>query len=832
MASSQLGQLRLGLGSLGAPATDPTLTLTGSSGIASAEAFGTGEVSGPIVGASGIASAEAFGSTGASVTGPVVGTSGIASAEAFGAGTIAAGITGTAGIASAEAFGADGAVGSVGGPIDGVTGIASAEAFGSTGASVTGPIIGDTGIASAEAFGTGAVFSLISGAAGIASEEAFGANGSLGPGLWGGVGIPSGEAFGVSGAVLQFTTASSNFAVYINNAVVVGVLAESIQVDRQLNFLTDCSFRVQDTGELSIDIGQDVVIYFYDETMTLAQHGFEKPGTDSWHRIFAGTVDSFSVSKIKIGDSERFISIKCAGYAKSLTRRLLNMKYPAAQYGTFERIMEDIQDRILTPEGIFWERQGTSAASLGDVEFSYVRLNDVLDQLTDSVGWEWQVDFYRRLLTYDRPAFVTSAPFDVTEDTSGANGEIWYDLDVVKTRGLYRNRQHTRVNFAQTTTTRTLTYTCPVNTASPPAEFYQFWDLIPAGAYMRAPFFVDWAYKGNILRILSIKLNGVDQPFFTQQIPGLQGGTPAPTGWKWMQVWERDSDLIYNMVPGTEATWPQAGDVLEIVVELQNDLPAPVVVENASEIAARASTEGNGTGIYEDVVDLPDTADADTITAYAQGLLDKFSVMGLDIQFSTRHFGLEPGQEILVDLPSYGVDNETMIVESLNYTEESGKRLLNHGVRVSNQVQQRDALAAFHRLIKRLRKPAKQEEIIIPFDIAKTIPGIINPGAVVGTSVGNAFVVRRKQIVLKDFALYFKTPPTGQDFSMDIKRNGVSILATPIVLTAGTSSVQIYSDFLTTPVILSQNDILTMDILSVGAIEPGKDGFGALRGYA
>lgn len=137
-----------------------------ATGIASAEAFGTGKLNFTLF-ATSIASAEAFGTA---KVNPSVTISGIASAEAFGTAQLNFRLF-PAGIASSEAFGTL-RLGLKLTPF----GITSAEAFGTAQLNLR---ILLTGIASAEAFGAHTV-SVAAGAltitpAGIASAEAFGA---------------------------------------------------------------------------------------------------------------------------------------------------------------------------------------------------------------------------------------------------------------------------------------------------------------------------------------------------------------------------------------------------------------------------------------------------------------------------------------------------------------------------------------------------------------------------------------------------------------------------------------------------------------------------------
>ena len=180
-----------------------TQNITLSSGISSAEAFGsptitTGAVT---VAPSGIASAEAFGTPTISIGAITLSPTGIASAEAFGTPAITTGavtITPT-GISSAEAFGT--ATLSVGAVTIAPSGIASDEAFGTPTLSVGAVTVQPSGIASAEAFGTA---SISTGAATIApssisSSEAFGSPTiTTGAVTVSPTGIASAESFGTA----------------------------------------------------------------------------------------------------------------------------------------------------------------------------------------------------------------------------------------------------------------------------------------------------------------------------------------------------------------------------------------------------------------------------------------------------------------------------------------------------------------------------------------------------------------------------------------------------------------------------------------------------------
>lgn len=755
-----------------------------------------------IAGTAGIPSAEAFGSDGAVNPQQLDGVTGIASAEAFGSGgLIVLTIEGAAGIASAEAFGADGVLATLAGS----AGIASAEAFGAAGIVQTN-IEGAAGIPSAEVFGDGsnvpAGVSLVleSGVPGIASAEAFGSGGSLFSVVSGVAGIRSAEAFGRSGVVVNLNAAASPFGIYIDGENKTNYLrTNGVKVDEQLNFNSAATITlVDEANSYTPSVGESVIVLHLPE------------GYTEWQRIFAGSVESVHRDKVPGPDrTETFYELRCVDHARALSRRRVSKKFSQGAYGSLTSIMVYFAENFLAPEGITWIDRGDPGIVIPDLEFSGTPLNEAFGTLAELTGWDWAIDYYQNLYFYDRPAYVQNAPIDLTEDTTGPNSETWYDLTITTDRGLYRNRQLVKSSQAASTTENTREYVVPLNTTVP---YTLFWN-----GYL----LVDGEFDGKVAAIQEVRLNGTPVPFYTTP------DTP-PSGWVFRNYTPGSLSLQYNSP--SFAALPN-GTVVAIDFTTNNDLPEPIFVENSAEIAARKAIE-SGTGIYEDVYDAGDITDPDTLEEIALQLLARFSTMGREISCGSDVYGYMPGQEILVNLPSRGVSSSAYVIEAVT-KEEVAKTLLRYKLRISNRIQQRDALTAMDRLVKRLRKPSKLANANIQFELAKTLPGVINPGLVTGTALGNTYVVRYP-ITLKDVALYFKTAPTGTSIIVDIKRNGTSIFPSGFSCEypAGTSGLVTYASFAGAPLTLAKNDLITIDVLQVGSTVPGKDGTVTLNGWA
>ena len=830
--AAQLGKFYLGeaqLGSMG----EALLDITGTTGIPSASAFGAygvvyenlidgrdvagivsalafgsgGKVAGPLTGTTGIPSALAFGDGGSAWIFELLlngAGCGIASALAFGTGGAIAGpITGSAGIASAEAFGSGG---SCSGPIVGVTGIASAEAFGSGGA-ITGPITGSAGIPSGLTFGTPGYVAILVGDKGIPSPTVFGTGGTLSWSITGlsHQGIKTGEAFGTTGIVLQLSPVNSVFSVFIGGTQRNQYVRESsLSVERQINFASSAGFEIVDeAGSYFPGVGEEVLVYFYDGD-----------GSGEWERIFAGSVNNVTAGKLvdSVGAPEVVQQVECVDYGQALARRVVTKKFPQVTYGTLTKILEALSVSYFEPEGIKYVSQGDPGITIADLEFSCVPLSEVIAKLGELTGWDSQIDFGKNFWMYDRPNLVVTAPWNIAEDSQ----ESYSTPLVTKHRGLYRNRQCIKANLTRTTSIITFSYTNPTNGWNVDGD-YLFYD---------GTFLEDARYEGQIQKILSVKVDDVDVPWYVPD------DEDAPTDWDYAICWGSEFgyklDMIWNLL-GKPGGHPGAGAVLSVTFEVLNEMPRPICVDNTSEIAARKAIEG-GTGIYTAVEEVQDVSDRAVLVEYANSLLDRFSEIGVEVNITTHKFGLEPGMQINVDLPSLGVTNQDYLIESMTLTEQAKTKLL-FNVTISNSIQQRDALAAFQRLIRRIRKSASTSVRTVQFDLAVTMQGITNPGLAVGANVTNEVLIRTP-ITLKEIAVSFKTPPAGQSIKLDIKADSVSILGEGYIEYTTSGGIVTYTVFANAPLTLIKGQKLSIDVIQVGTTQPGKDGTVTVTGWA
>lgn len=760
-----------------------------------------GASSGPqtVTGSAGISSGETFGS-GGKVAGPVKGVTGITSAETFGSGGIVRGnITGPLGIPSAEHFGTGGIVA---GPVKGVAGIPSAEHFGSGGSLIyTITISGSTGIISAEAFGAGSggsVSNVIHGSAGIPSAEHFGSGGKVISVIAGVIGIPSEEKFGLSGFVLGPPGVGTNFKVFAGGSNQANILAGSIQVSRQMNFAGTAGLMLWDEGGTLLPaVGEEVVFFYWTGT--------------AWVKYFGGSVDETDLAKYQSTDNptgqaseigKRFWTIKCVDYAKALARRLVVKSYSQANFGTLNSILQDLSDTYLAPEGIHWVPGVDPGITIPDTNFNFQALNSVLDTLASITNLNWLVDWDRNFYMSDTPAPLSDTPFDITSTSNNAR-----NFNVTRSRGLYRNRQY-----------------IDSDTGAPSNSITKTYDLIdvhevPYNVIANGLALIDRQYDGLVQNIQDIKLNGTSIPFSTiaqQSAPGYDASQ-----FKMGQVFSADRLAFYWNLFTFPADIPSPGDTITITFTTNQVFSNLTFVENPTEIAARKAIEG-GSGLYEDVFKVNGISDTAALLTLAQSLLDKFGVMALEVDYETDVFGLECGSQQNVTLEKFDISTPTPLrVESID-SHEMDTLILRNTVKVSNRVQQLDAMSAINRLIKKLQQQVPQQTQPISFNLAETIQGLTNPGLIVGTNLTTEYIVTQL-FTCKNVQISFKTPPVGASITIDILVNGVSIMEFPMHYSV-LGGVQEYTFFANVPQVLRKGQKISINVNSVGTIQPGQDG--------
>lgn len=657
----------------GAPLADVTSldqTITGSTGIATAEAFGSGGSCLPeqaIAGSTGVATAEAVGSGGI-VAGPITGSTGIGtgltfgvggaigndqdlagsagivSSETFSPGVLIVGIAGSTGIVTAEAF----SVGVVAGPITGSAGIESGEivdptgaivaalVFGTTGITsaeafsigiVAGPIVGTAGIASAEAFGSGGfVAALVYGTAGIASAETVSSGGTLSWGIAGYDGISSAEAFGRG-----MVTHGEELALYIRGRK-RAMRANTLNVQGDLNGRYVASFELIEYTGARPNPG-DEVIYLHNGV-----------------RRFAGFVQTYKESFFHSRDV-MMLKVTCVDYKRVCEERTFGRVYSTAPFSS-RAILLDIFTAILQPEGFTWNYDDCEDIVLteGDrIAFEDETVATCLDRLAGIFGFDWFIDF-DRVFHAERNRF-SLAPYNFRD-----NDGLWRDMEVTRSDEQYRNRQGARTAV--------------------PTSGQRVSTLVGNGTHS---YYLGWP----IPDLPKITVN-------TTQKTVINYADRASAG-PWVFAYEANSNLLRHNPTLTAYT---SSDT--IIVTAPSATIDVYFAEDNAEIARQQARAG-GTGIREAVTKATNIRDRAVAASFTQSMIDRLGRYTEEVSVETDTEGWYVGQmcSVITSRPRvtnwFVVQSVTMREVDLSFLRYqlklSGKEMpLIHGITVTPAV--------------------------------------------------------------------------------------------------------------------------------------------------
>jgi len=338
---------------------------------------------------------------------------------------------------------------------------------------------------------------------------------------------------------------------------------------------------------------------------------------DSVSRIFGGfidTVETFAMSPA----GGLFHHIVCVDNHYLADKRLVAEAHLATAAGT---IVSSIVTNYLADEGV---TEGTIEAGPDIVEavFNYVRASDVLDALAEKAGKIWYIDEYKKLYFVART--TTAAPWNAETSDITKNS--------IRNAGgnpLYRNRQYIRGGRDTT------------------AE--QTEDFVGDGSQFA--FTVGYPIEKVPT---SVKVNAVGQTI------GIKGIDTAKDCY-----WNKgDATITFTVAP-------PAAQAVEVIYYGQ--YPILVLVEDANEIAGRATAEGGGTGYVEEIADEPTLNDKDASIDSGKAKLVRFGVAGKRVPYQVTRTGLRPGQLQTVNYPSIGLNNAELLIESVIVTRVADK---------------------------------------------------------------------------------------------------------------------------------------------------------------
>ena len=377
------------------------------------------------------------------------------------------------------------------------------------------------------------------------------------------------------------------------------IYKNSLQINERVNERTTASFSIIEPA-FTVEVGAEVVI------------------TQGVEVIFAGTVDQVSEYDWQIPS----VAVSCVDFSQLADKRLFAATFVNEYAGDIVRTM--LAD-VLNAEGIT-EGDVQLGPLIAAAVFPYENCNTALNTLAQLAGYSWDVGNDKRLHFFERSTYA--APYGLT-----ATSANFHDLQVKKTRSMYRNRQ-----YVQAGTDLTSPISLEMPTPKPDGVSRTFTVRLPIG--VKPQIYID-----------SVEVAAADIG-----IGGLE------TGKLW--YWNKGKNTFSQDSGGT----PLSTEVLEITYK--GMFPILLSADDPVETAARQAIE-SGTGIHEGIAQQPSLDSQDAAMAFAEGMLEKYGYIPRVLNWKTYDGGLMAGQLISVNIPEKNIVDD-FLIESVNVREDSG----------------------------------------------------------------------------------------------------------------------------------------------------------------
>jgi len=314
-----------------------------------------------------------------------------------------------------------------------------------------------------------------------------------------------------------------------------------------------------------------------------------------------------------------------------------------------------------------------------EVVFNYMPVSHAMDALAERAGFWWRIDEHLKL------HFVTRAKY--TAPWTATAADMLADSITVEYSGAkYRNKQVIKG---------------PRDLTSEQTE-------VQKGDGDKQTFTVGYP----IARVPTVEVDtGTGYVTKTVGIKGL----------------EDDKDWYWNAGEPTvtqEAGHTPLSATDKIRIKYRGEFPVIIISQNSGQILDRQGVEGVGTGVVEDVRSEPQQSTREAAFQLAAQLLEKYSTMGGKLKFTTTRSGLEPGHLLYVDLPSYGFNNDEVLIESVNAYDVHGKYVW-YDVTAIEGPEMGSWAKLFEEIAKRGEMTVREhigagEIVIIPLQLSKT----------------------------------------------------------------------------------------------------------------
>jgi hypothetical protein len=403
--------------------------------------------------------------------------------------------------------------------------------------------------------------------------------------------------------------------VFIND-VEVEYLAETLSIEWERNLKAVARFKVLDRdGTISILKGQTFEVQYNNGT-----------------RLMKGVIEKPVWSLVIPEHDRRVWDITGVDNRYFLSKRRAARSY---QNKTAGYIIQDLFNQYMSAEGVTIG-EIHDGPEIAETVFNYIPVDRAGDKVAEKTGMVLQIDDDKKLYLLDQTAYP--APFTLTYDKV----HIGPGASIPKIDGGnlgYRNRQ-IGVGARDVTTEQ---------------EAFRTGD-----GYTRT-FLVDYplAFEPTV----SVSRNGGPYTGETVGIRGLETGT------QWF--WNKEDDKISQNDNQTILT---ANDRVRFLYHGFYDIV--VIVSDQGAITALDTIE-SGSGIVENVMNMPELGSYGAALEAASDELQKNSATGYKLKFSTLEPGLKPGQLLPVNLPRYGITGLSFLIDKVTFRDADVYQLYN-----------------------------------------------------------------------------------------------------------------------------------------------------------
>ena len=367
----------------------------------------------------------------------------------------------------------------------------------------------------------------------------------------------------------------------------------SLSYSDALNERTTCSFTVINPT-LEIDVGMEVVVL------------------EDSDIIFAGTVDDTTEE----GVQTIYVAVSCVDFSQLVDKRIVANSYEEELAGD---IVRNFISTVFFEEGI----------TVGDIQdgpviskavFNYDDGNAAMNYLTDTTGFNWEINNLKQLNFFDRSTFVS--PFELTDFSHN-----YKDLTVKKSRSDYRNRQYVR---AGTDTTAEI----PLEKPTPKPDGVSKTFVVRLPIALKPRIFI------NAVEIdpLFIGVNGIDKDM--KYYFSYNSNT----------ITQDDSQTLLI-------------DTQVLAITYKGLYPLLVVTELSGQVIARKAIEG-GSGVHENIVEESNLDTRQAAMEFANGKLEKYGIIPKVVTFSTYAKGLKAGQLLTITNTKHNLSG-TFLIDSV-----------------------------------------------------------------------------------------------------------------------------------------------------------------------